>query len=525
MALIGIADAAALRGSAEFMASQVFPATVVFEVAAIPSDVSRIPQNSGGRGLDTALRNARRILANSATRNFEDGRRGRKDDCLDQNDVLLTSGPSRHWSRVAALPGPNCRTVAAGPDFVVALQAGDTREMSLPPSSARATSSPLFSRAGGFVVEGISIRFVPFRPERNEFPLSEGTNPAARCLSVSFDRGKSRQRRPRMARSRKKTTTQRALKAATAGLPGPVGQLLNSRFGAATGLAAAGSRTARDGHRDGPMVRRTPECRHRSPAGQRSQADGYEKDRLPPGEAGRTGERFVRRGRDSGTRPREISQAAASGNLPAELDAVAGGSGGAVIARLAKTAAGGPTTPVGPPPPQSPSAACVQPHNQDRHVQYPGVWDLEAAEDARHASLGRCRAAFRLGGDSRSPLRRRHGLASVRSPDQLDGCPLRLRDRSTPGADEQQGTVRHPVRHDAHRDRSEFRLHRSRSAGLAAPRAAGRPLPSARRAAESSVYLQPGQYPHRPGRDRHASWMPWPMCSSASNRTVPARTT
>jgi hypothetical protein len=33
MALIGIADAAALRGSAESMASQVFPATVVFDVA------------------------------------------------------------------------------------------------------------------------------------------------------------------------------------------------------------------------------------------------------------------------------------------------------------------------------------------------------------------------------------------------------------------------------------------------------------------------------------------------------------
>ena len=34
-----------------------------------------------------------------------------------------------------------------------------------------------------------------------------------------------------MARSRKKTTTQRLLGAATAGLPAPVGQLVSSRFG------------------------------------------------------------------------------------------------------------------------------------------------------------------------------------------------------------------------------------------------------------------------------------------------------
>ncbi len=164
-----------------------------------------------------------------------------------------------------------------------------------------------------------------------------------------------------MARSRKKTTAQRALKAATAGLPGPVGQLLNSRFGAplvllllAAGLLATGIVTVQwsDG-RPSVSIDRQRAAELKETATKKIASLREKQAELGSDSSVEDAARALAR--------EKISQAAASGNLPAELDAVAGGTGGAVIARLAKTAAGGPTTPVGPPPPQSPSAAAFSP--------------------------------------------------------------------------------------------------------------------------------------------------------------------
>lgn len=163
-----------------------------------------------------------------------------------------------------------------------------------------------------------------------------------------------------MARSRKKTRAQRALRAATAGLPDPVSQLLGSRFGTplvllalAAGLLATGIVTVHwsDG-RPSVSLDRQRAAELKEAAAQKVASLREKQTELGSDASVKDAARALAR--------ETISQATASGDLPDGLGSLASGAGGSVIAHLSKTAAGGPP-PVGPPPPPSPSTTTFSP--------------------------------------------------------------------------------------------------------------------------------------------------------------------
>ena len=164
-----------------------------------------------------------------------------------------------------------------------------------------------------------------------------------------------------MARSRKKTTTQRLLSAATAGLPAPVSQLVSSRAGpplilllVGAGLLGTGVVTVKwtDGRPSVAVDRERASEVKQAVAKKISSIRGKQAELGSDSSVEETIRKIARE---------KVTESIASGKLPAGLPDAILGAGGAVTANPPAARVGGPTAQGGQLPPASPAATAFSP--------------------------------------------------------------------------------------------------------------------------------------------------------------------